>query len=75
MPGFLDDETVGIPCPECEREISLKVAEIRKSPTVTCTCGQKIAIEGTQFDREAAKVDAAARKLDDTIKRINRKHR
>lgn len=73
MPGLLDDETVGLPCPECGRKITLRLADIRKSPMVTCACGQEITIDGTQFDREAAKVDAATKKLDDTINRINRK--
>jgi hypothetical protein len=68
MSGLLDDQKITVPCPSCEREIPLTVGKARRSPTVTCTCGQKVALDSSQFAREMGKVDAAERAMDDALK-------
>jgi hypothetical protein len=70
--SMLDNETVTIPCPACEREIPLKIGNLRKSPNVICSCGQHITVEGRQFNNEMSKLDAAERRLDASISRLNK---
>jgi len=71
MPGLLDDQEITIPCPTCEREIPITVADVRRSPKLTCACGQDIAIDASEFNSEMRKVDDAEKRLDDSIKRLN----
>jgi len=64
----VNDATTAIDCPNCEREISVKFGEIRKSPKVTCACGTIISVDGSQFDRDMRAVDAGEKAIDDALK-------
>jgi DNA-directed RNA polymerase subunit RPC12/RpoP len=57
-----------VSCETCGRELHVKMSKLRKSPMLTCTCGQKIEIDASQLDREMRKVDAAEKGLDDALK-------
>lgn len=49
---------------------SLTVGKARRSPTLTCTCGQKVALDSSQFAGVMREVDAAEKGLDDARKRF-----
>jgi len=71
MPGMFDDEMMDVPCETCGRDVKVKMRVLRTSSTVTCACGQEIAVDATQLDGAMRGVDAAEKRLDDTIKGLN----
>ena len=71
MPGMFDDEVMDVPCDTCGRDVKVKVRDLRKSPTLTCTCGQEIAVDATQLDSSMRGVDRAEREFDAAIKKLN----
>jgi hypothetical protein len=73
MPGMFDDEMMDVPCETCGRDVKVQMRELRKSPTVTCACGQVIAVDATQLDSTMRDVDAAEKQLDDAVKGMNLK--
>jgi hypothetical protein len=68
--GMLDDHVLDVPCETCGRDIKVKAGALRKSPTLTCSCGQSITADASRFDSSLSEVDAAEKRLDDSIKRL-----
>ena len=61
--GFLDDESIEIPCPACGRRVKTTVGAGRRSPTIQCPGGHTINVEGSGFDREVIKAEKAVEDL------------
>jgi hypothetical protein len=70
--GMLDDELLDVPCETCGRDIKVRAGELRRSPTLTCACGQEIKVDATQLDAEMGKADASISGLDAAIQRMNK---
>jgi hypothetical protein len=70
--AMFDDELMDVPCETCGQGVKVKMSELRKSPTVTCACGQQIQVDATDLDRGMQDVDAAEKRMDDAIKRLNK---
>jgi hypothetical protein len=69
---MLDGEVMDVPCETCGQDVKVKLGALRKSPTVTCACGQEIEVDATQLDSSLGEVDAAIAGLDGTIKQMNK---
>jgi hypothetical protein len=63
MPGVFDDELMDVPCETCGKELHVKMSELRKSPTLTCSCGQEIKVDASQLDSSMSEVDASMEDL------------
>jgi hypothetical protein len=72
MAGMLDDSPIEFDCPECGSRVRTTIGRARRSPTVRCTRGHEIRIDGSQFDRELHGVDRAFGDLKRTIRGLGR---
>ena len=51
------DLLVDLDCPECGDTVPTTVGEVRMSATVSCGCGQRIAIDGRELAAELNSLD------------------
>jgi prefoldin subunit 5 len=69
---MFDDEMMDVPCETCGKDVHVKMSELRKSPTLTCSCGQVIAVDASQLDSAMSNVDASIEDLDKAIGKLNK---
>ena len=55
--GFFDNQTIDVPCPECRREVSARVGELKRSPTLRCPAGHSFDVDAKQLVRDLEKVE------------------
>ena len=72
MPGLLDNAEIGIPCPACGCKTKKSIGWIKNNSEFICACGGKVRLDTNQFKTEIASVDAAIRRLQNTIKKLNK---
>lgn len=72
--GFLDDNKVKVPCPNCGHKIEKTLGWLTSHKEMTCpSCRETVGLKNAQFKREIAKANKAADEFQRTIKDINKK--
>jgi hypothetical protein len=66
----VSDSKVDVPCPDCDRPITVRLRDISAGRTVSCPVGHRVKLveEGDGIRQ----VDQAERKLNRTIDKLNR---
>lgn len=57
--GFLDSETIEIPCEGCGKEHSKTIGWIKTHSEISCSCGATIKIDKSEFVRGISGVERA----------------
>lgn len=63
--GFPDNESLGIECPECGRDVRATIGDARRNRTVHCGAGHSIELNGREMERPIRDIEAAFKKLGD----------
>jgi hypothetical protein len=59
MTGFLDQQSIEIPCPECRKKTSKTIGWINKNSHFTCSCRNVVTLNANQFRNEIRKIEDA----------------
>ncbi len=57
--GFLDDQKIDVPCPECRRKVAARIGQLKRSPQLTCGSGHVFDVDAKELVREITKVEKA----------------
>jgi hypothetical protein len=68
MRGFLDDQTVEIPCPGCGEKAAKTIGWLKNHSHYSCGCGANITLESEQFRSGLAEAERSFTELERTIK-------
>jgi endogenous inhibitor of DNA gyrase (YacG/DUF329 family) len=68
MPGFLDNQTITIPCPACGHQHRKTIGWIKANDHIPCVCNRRIDLNKSQFVSELAKVDRSVDDLRRTLR-------
>ena len=61
--GILENESLGVSCPECGRDVRATIGDARRNRTVRCSAGHSIQLDGRAIDRPIRDIEAAFKKL------------
>lgn len=69
MAGLLDNEKIDFTCPNCNRKIQMKIAQLKRSGNKCSGCGASF--DTAEFKRELGKVDREVKKLEREMKNLS----
>ena len=72
MPGFLDGQSVEIPCPSCGHKTAKTVGWLKANHHFTCRCGARIEIKDQGFTRGVADAERAMDDLRRSLRNLGR---
>jgi len=61
MPGYFDDQSISIPCPECKKEHEKTIGWIKAHSSLACSCGVTITLDKSDL---VSKLEDVERELD-----------
>jgi len=73
MSGFLDNQTIDIPCPGCGKKASKSVGWLKANHNFTCSCGAVVNIDTSKFKSGIAGAEKNLSDLERTLKNFGRR--
>jgi hypothetical protein len=67
---IFDAHQIDFPCPKCDHKMPIKVADLRKSPELTCpACDLTFTVDASGFNKGA---EAAQKSLDELKRKLGK---
>lgn len=55
--GFVDNQTINVPCPQCRRKVAARVGQLKRDPTLRCPAGHAFDVDAKQLVRDLEQVE------------------
>lgn len=69
----LDSATVQLPCSACGQKLAKTVGWLKLHPKFTCSCGQPIEVDLSQFQQGEARVQKSLDSLAASVRKIGKR--